>query len=270
MSEKFNQAIAYETLAKELYEAILKNDNAHTVKVEHNVNIVGKSGAKHQFDVFWEFVIAGITYRTCVECKFLGSRVKKSHITDFASKIEDIGNANGVFITNQGYQDGAQKFANSKNIKIILVNYLLRSIGVTANLIAPTTDLKNILFDKEFATDLKMKLGKEKIEILIPVREHTMLCDHQGNETKLVSTALREIKIQEGRRVVRISDAYLMSEIGPLKLEGFDIETTFTTIPQQWDFTVNDVSKAIMEDIIDDTTTILNNDGTVERIPKPN
>lgn len=110
--------IEYEKLAKEVYDEILQADGFNTIEVKHNINIEGKSGQKHQIDVFWEFIVAGVTHRVAVECKNYTSPVSVGKIRDFSAALDDIGNIQGIFITKTGYQSGAKKFANHKGIEL--------------------------------------------------------------------------------------------------------------------------------------------------------
>ncbi len=121
----------YEILTKELHEALLRSDGVESIKVLHNVKIKGKSGATHQIDVYWEFILAGVKYKTCIECKHLDHPVRKSHIATFATILEDIGNTTGIFATTTGFQKGAIQLANQRGIRLILVNALIKSINIT-------------------------------------------------------------------------------------------------------------------------------------------
>lgn len=67
----------YELLVQELHQALLNNDGVENINVRHNVKIKGRSGATHQIDVYWEFKLAGVTYKTCIECKHYNTSVKK-------------------------------------------------------------------------------------------------------------------------------------------------------------------------------------------------
>lgn len=108
----------YEKLAKEIYDEILQAEGFNTIEVKHNINIEGKSGQKHQIDVFWEFSIAGINHRVAVECKNYTSPVSVGKIRDFSAALDDIGNIQGIFITKTGYQAGAKRFANYQGIEL--------------------------------------------------------------------------------------------------------------------------------------------------------
>ena len=50
-----NDNIEYEKFAQEIYNEILKNLYVKNMEVMHNVKLIGKSGQKHQIDVYWEY-----------------------------------------------------------------------------------------------------------------------------------------------------------------------------------------------------------------------
>jgi hypothetical protein len=64
-----NKSKDYERLTQEVYSELLKVQGFPDINVQHNICITGKSGVKHQVDVFWEFKQAGALHKTIIECK---------------------------------------------------------------------------------------------------------------------------------------------------------------------------------------------------------
>lgn len=112
----------FELLIKAIYEEILATDGYETVIVEHDVKILGRSGQLHQIDVYWEFKIAGVTHKVAVECKEYSNTVSVGKVRDFYGALEDIGNIHGIFVTTKGYQAGAIKYAEHKNISLKVIS----------------------------------------------------------------------------------------------------------------------------------------------------
>ena len=108
----------FELFIKSLYA----EDPSMTVK--HNVTMVGKSGAKRQIDVLISHKSKLHTYVTVVECKRWKEKIDRSIIDILYATIEDINASKGVVFTTSGYEGGAQKYAESKNIDIFLVREL--------------------------------------------------------------------------------------------------------------------------------------------------
>lgn len=117
----FAESIQYEQLTQSIYQAILEKEGINNIQVEHNVNITGKSGIKHQIDVFWKFKQAGIEHKVLIECRNYNSSITLEKIGAFHSVVSDINNAKGLMITKVGYQSGAEGFAqfNGIGLKIL-------------------------------------------------------------------------------------------------------------------------------------------------------
>ena len=118
-----DENIEYEKLVQEIYQAILKSEGFENIKVEHNVNIEGKSGCKHQVDVYWEFKLAGELHRVAIECKNYSTEISIGIVRNFFGVINDVGNIKGIIVTKIGYQSGAKKFADYYGITLKEVRY---------------------------------------------------------------------------------------------------------------------------------------------------
>lgn len=108
----------YEKLTQEIYQAINSLENVKNIDVQHNVRIEGKSGCKHQVDVYWEFELMGETHRVAIECKNYSKEVSVGRVRDFFGVLYDIGDIKGIFVTKTGYQSGAIKYADYYNISL--------------------------------------------------------------------------------------------------------------------------------------------------------
>lgn len=111
----------YELLTKSVYESILKAEGVDNIEVLHNQHIVGRSGVKHQIDVFWRFRQATVEHTVLVECKNFSSTIELGHVRNFCSVVEDIGSARGLIVTRVGYQEAAVQFASHHRIGLKLL-----------------------------------------------------------------------------------------------------------------------------------------------------
>lgn len=93
--------------------------------VQHNVTLVGKSGAKRQIDVLVKQKTKMTTMITIVECKRWKQRVNRGIIDIVSAAIDDLNANKGVVFTTSGYEEGAIEYAKYKNIDIFLVRDLL-------------------------------------------------------------------------------------------------------------------------------------------------
>lgn len=112
-----NQNIEYEKFTQEIYQE-LSNARGITTNVEHNVKLTGKSGQKHQIDVYWEYKIAGVQYKVAIECKNYNRKLSVDKVNAFRGVLADLIDVKGIMITPKGYQAGAKKIADSCGINL--------------------------------------------------------------------------------------------------------------------------------------------------------
>ena len=107
----------YEVLIQEIFQQLL-NQTVPNIPVEHDVVKQGTK-TKHQIDVYWEFTLGGITYRTIVQAKDWAKAVDQGELLRFDSVVHDLpGQPRGIMVTTQGYQEGALEFARSCGILV--------------------------------------------------------------------------------------------------------------------------------------------------------
>lgn len=99
-------ATEYEKIAQQVYQAILCIDEVETIEVEHNVLITGRSGVKHQIDVYWRYMKDGIEHQVLVECKYYKSKIDLIHARNLLGLLADIPNSQGVLLTTVGFPSG--------------------------------------------------------------------------------------------------------------------------------------------------------------------
>ena len=87
--------------------------------VSSNVSVIGKSGVKHEFDVYYEFQHLNMRHRIAIECKDWNTPVSKGEVGEFLSKLNDLNNISGMMVAKSGYQEGAKQFAESNGIHLM-------------------------------------------------------------------------------------------------------------------------------------------------------
>lgn len=115
--------VEYERLSRDLTDKIAQRAPVTTLKLEHNVKMVGKA-TTHQIDLVWEFTTSfGIPHRIIFECRRYGSPLKQSAVFAFSGVIDDLADAamptTGVMVTTTGYQPGARNVASAHGIMIL-------------------------------------------------------------------------------------------------------------------------------------------------------
>lgn len=78
-----NEGAEYEKFTQEIYNEILKNQSVKNIDVKHNVKLVGKSGQRHQIDVYWEYQYDNTTFKIAIECKNYNHTVSIGKVRDF-------------------------------------------------------------------------------------------------------------------------------------------------------------------------------------------
>lgn len=108
----------YEKVAQKVYQAILAMEDVHTIEVQHNVQITGRSGVAHQIDVYWRYLKEGIEHQVLVECKYYRSTIDLIHARNLLGLLTDIPNSQGVLLTTVGFQRGVVDLCNFYGISL--------------------------------------------------------------------------------------------------------------------------------------------------------
>lgn len=95
-----------------------------SVKVEHNVKLVGMSGVPRQVDVLITHQQGLYEYKIIGECKFWKQKIKRTHVDAMITAIRDLGASKGVFFTTKGFQSGAKEIAEKSGIDLFLIREL--------------------------------------------------------------------------------------------------------------------------------------------------
>lgn len=82
--------------------------------ISRNVKLA-KASYSSEFDIYYEFSKANIRHKVAIECKNHKKPIEISMMRDFYGKVKDF-NVTGVFVSNSGYQSGAESYAKEKGI----------------------------------------------------------------------------------------------------------------------------------------------------------
>lgn len=270
------QGTEFEQFSKELYEEILGQHDLKNLKVQHDVSLKGATGQSHQIDVYWEFLLGGITHKVAVECKDYTSPVSVGRIRDFAAALDDIGGIKGIFLTKVGYQAGAKVFAQGKGIALktvksedITVEDFKGSGLVTqvhANITALMIDnvVRSIAFDNEYILD-QAKGEKLYIELAC-TDDQVMILDKDKQPLfsfyEFTESAPREPTNTQGlvfEKDLTESPHYLDYPNSPFPLKIQRIKITYDTYSHSEKITVTAkaTAKAIIRDILDGTCEVV-------------
>ena len=118
MAQTRNKNTEYEQFTRKVFAGLSSQKRVKTIKLQHNVKLLGNSGTRHQIDVYWEYEKDGQLHKVAIECKNYSKNVPIGKVRDFYGVIDDIDGLQGIMITRKGFQDGAKKYASSKNIHL--------------------------------------------------------------------------------------------------------------------------------------------------------
>ena len=260
-----NLSIEYEILVRDLHAALVANDCVENINVLHNVKLKGRSGATHQIDVYWEFKVAGVKYKTCIECKHYNRRVEKSDVAALISILDDIGNATGIFATTVGYQSGAVLLAKARGVRLVTVNNMLKAVNITSNFVIPDTSVVDIKYDSEQAKQLLVENNLTSFSLVCNWNQKTMFFDSLGNEKMSLRQLVNKTMV-DGTGVVEPEELYEQTEIGLLRIAEIHYNQSTSFLQSSQEIVVNDATRAIMEDVLENYSLYLHDNGSISQI----
>jgi hypothetical protein len=111
----------YEQFVQGVFQTLLKADGIDNVTVQHDIELPGRSGHRHQIDVYWEFIQAGVCHKVAVECKNYSKPIEVGRLRDFDGLLKDVPGLRGIMVTRVGYQKGAELVAKHNDIGLRIV-----------------------------------------------------------------------------------------------------------------------------------------------------
>jgi hypothetical protein len=111
-----NPGTPYELLVQQIFLTLVNQGEVRNIDVKHNVTLNGLA-TSHQVDVYWEFELGDVLYRTVVQAKDWNAAVDQGELLKFKSVLDDFpGQPRGIVVTRSGYQRGAKSFADTHGI----------------------------------------------------------------------------------------------------------------------------------------------------------
>ncbi|WP_052448000.1 restriction endonuclease [Vibrio rotiferianus] len=251
--------IEYEKLAQEIYQAINDQHELPNVEVQHNVRILGKSGCKHQIDVYWEFSLMGELHRVAIECKNYNSDVSIGKVRDFFAVLHDIGNIKGIFVTKKSYQKGAKEFADYYGISLKEMRYPNEADweGRAKTIVFNSRCIMNRVKDREIFidSDWAKQSGYDNTLPLSGMSDEVFINDLKAGSRKSMRHLeghLPNDKVKETNRVhaVKYEDAYIETKLSePVKIAGIRYTYDVSVAKDQFVIEGAEIAKAILKDV---------------------
>jgi len=102
----------------ELEKLVAKIFSVKGYFVKHNVKLTGRSGVKHQIDIYAEYRAPLHTSRIIIECKAYDEPVSKDTVMKLIQEVEDLGADKGILITTSYFTPDAVSTAKGHNIDL--------------------------------------------------------------------------------------------------------------------------------------------------------
>lgn len=272
MAQIRNKNTEYEQFTRKVFAGLSSQKRVKTIKLQHNVKLLGNSGTRHQIDVYWEYEKDGQLHKVAIECKNYSKNVPIGKVRDFYGVIDDIDGLQGIMITRKGFQDGAKKYAASKNIHLKELRAPIGEESLAGRVITDFhISLRRCLYlvDEDWAKqhgfDIKPYLRwldimscnndhKWKDAIHIPIaRNSENIYDQQGNIVttygKLEGT-IPDTMSEDYNHIFTFEDTYIDSKYwGLVKIKEIKYEYTNKTRRSIMDIDARDFIEAILKDV---------------------
>jgi len=274
-----NENTEYEKFTQEIYQTLIKAQGLETVDVKHNLKIEGRSGQKHQIDVYWEYKIADILHKVAIECKNYNTEVSVGKVRDFFGVLSDIGNIQGIMVSKEGFQKGSKEFAEHYGINLKELRTpkekdwegRLKTIVVNTTIILPQIKKRFIEADEEWVKE-NIELPKDgdfKYSILGMANE-IWVVDKEGNKLKNFHQLNQELPLNwksetDLEHTYEFDDGYIeIEKFGRIKIKS--IKYWYNVNAGSTEFTIDgeDIAKAILKDALTGEIKFINKDESVK------
>lgn len=245
-----NTGKEYELFVAKIQQALLYTETIGTlrkIQVEVNKKIKDNCGIERQFDIYWEYELGGITYKTVIECKDYNSTISVEKIDALIGKIRDLPDLKAVFATKRGYQSGARIKAEKNRIDLLVVrqqndtdwkdedgNPRIKKVCINTYWCMPAHIQKiDFMIDNEWEKENTAKETTKQRQIS-GMNSEILIEDIDANETySLQELASRLTPLESAEYGVfeifqELRNAFLRHEDLRLKLSGYRIEYSIT------------------------------------------
>jgi hypothetical protein len=275
-----DKSIEYEKLVQGIYQALHKAEGLNIVNVLHNEKIEGKSGCKHQIDVYWEIKIVGELYRVAIECKNYKAKVEVGRVRDFFGVLHDIGNIKGILVTKIGYESGALKFADYYGISLKEVRFpntedwsgRLKDVVVNINAFKANVLKRNIIPDGQWLLEKgKVKPGDKYISFSLSVDWEDKISVYDQAGEKLTDFLQMRSNLPYGwteeqglSHTYNFDNGYIdTTEFGRIKISS--VEFTYDVIAASVNGVVEgeEIARAVIKDVKTGIIKLIDKNGKI-------
>ncbi len=265
-----NTGKEYETFVARIQQALLDADTytkTKTIKVETNKKIIDTNECEREFDVYWEYELGGIVYKTIIECKDHDTSISIDKIDALIGKTRDIPGLIPIFATRKDYQSGAKQKARVHNIELLIIREqndsdwispdgtpYIQEIGITMELYRPARISSfTIEFDGKWILENTSIDDTQRLCELSEGHDKIIIQDiKKGEEYFLLDLSSKLLPIGDSKfgsfeKVEVFEDAYIVGlDSYPDKLKIKSYKVSYTIFPPIRQSILKDFTKELL------------------------
>lgn len=274
-----NPNTEYERFTQEVYQQLLSCQHLNVANVQHNIKMEGRSGCKHQIDVYWEYEKDGARHRVVIECKNYSNHVPKEKVCAFQGVLSDLDGVEGIMVSKKGFQSGAKQYAKEYGISLHEVREPEGNETIIGDMMLNIhAGIRSALFavDEQWAKEHNIDIPeyKRRMGMISITNEHQwsnathiplkladrIIRDAEGNEITtldLLDQQIPDHPTDDFPYVFPFDDAYAStSPWGSVKI--LEVKYAYKTEDQQRNISIDagEFVKAILKDAFSDDPSI--------------
>ena len=241
-----NNGRDYETFVQKIQQALINSEeylHQKNISIERNVKITDNCGIYREFDLYWEYELAGVTYKTVIECKDYASKISIDKIDSLIGKIRDIPDIKPIFATKTGYQSGAEQKAKHNKIELLIVreqidddwkdkdgNSLIKEIYINmliqspAHIKAFSPKLDKDWIEQNTDIDISKPISMDGLTNEIFIKDNIKNEQYSIFDLEQRLTNIKENEYGDMSKVVEFKDGYISYKDTMLKIDSYKVD----------------------------------------------
>lgn len=241
-----NDGRDYERFVQKLQQALINSEeflHQQNISIKRNVKIVDNCQIEREFDLYWEYELAGVVYKTVIECKDYASKVSVEKIDALIGKVRDLPDIKPIFATKTGYQSGAEKKAKYNKIELLVVreqidddwkdengNSFIKKVHIDMRVqtpaeikaFSPSINTQWVKENTNIDTSKPITISVMTNEIFIKDNKKKELYSLFDLQTKL--TNVENKNYGEMSKIVELEDGYVTYNDTMLKIDSYKVD----------------------------------------------
>jgi len=241
-----NNGRDYETFVQKIQQALINSEeylHQKNISIERNVKITDNCGIDREFDLYWEYELAGVTYKTVIECKDYASKISIDKIDSLIGKIRDIPDIKPIFVTKTGYQSGAEQKAKHNKIELLIVreqidddwkdkdgNPFIKEIHINMLIQSParikafSPKLNKDWIEQNTDIDTSKPISMDGLNNEIFIKDNIKNEQYSIFDLQQKLTNIKENEYGDMSQVVEFEDGYITYKDTMLKIDSYKVD----------------------------------------------